>query len=118
MYNIRLLAAELYGDHHMTQIENWPRIAVVGAGAVGGYFGGLLVRAGARAIMLGRPTFVDAVNKDGLFLTLCNFRKTSACRQPTELSATASAEIIALFKCRRANIKKGHSILNGPLFVG
>jgi len=45
MYNIRLLAAELYGDHHMTQIENWPRIAVVGAGAVGGYFGGLLVRA-------------------------------------------------------------------------
>ena len=36
----------------------------------------------------------------------------------TELSATAGAEIIALFKCRRANIKKGHSILNGPLFVG
>ncbi len=82
MYNIRLLAAELYGDHHITQIENWPRIAVVGAGAVGGYVGGLLVRAAARAIMLGRPIFVDAVNKNGLFLTLCNFRKTSACRYP------------------------------------
>ncbi len=31
----------------MSQLQEWPRIAVVGAGAVGGYFGGMFARAGA-----------------------------------------------------------------------
>ena len=38
----------------MNQQESWPKIAVVGAGAVGGYFGGLLARAGAPVVMIGR----------------------------------------------------------------
>ncbi len=29
----------------MSQQQPWPKIAVIGAGAVGGYFGGLLARA-------------------------------------------------------------------------
>jgi len=32
-----------------------PRIAVVGAGAVGGYFGGMLARAGLPVVFIGRP---------------------------------------------------------------
>ena len=102
----------------MTQKENWPSIAVVGAGAVGGYFGGLLARAGAPVTMIGRPAFVEAVNKNGLFLDTVQFQENVRVQASTELSATAGAEIIALFKCQRANIKKGHLILNGPLFVG
>ena len=31
----------------MSDTREWPRIAVVGAGAVGGYFGGMFARAGA-----------------------------------------------------------------------
>jgi len=31
----------------MSETPDWPRIAVVGAGAVGGYFGGMFARAGA-----------------------------------------------------------------------
>ena len=49
----------------MTDSPAWPRIAVVGAGAVGGYFGGLLARAGAPVTMIGRLPFVEAVKKAG-----------------------------------------------------
>ena len=45
--------------------QAWPRIAVVGAGAVGGYFGGMLARAGAPVVFIGRPAFVEAVESDG-----------------------------------------------------
>ena len=46
----------------MSEVRDWPRIAVVGAGAVGGYFGGVLARAGAPTVFIGRKHFVDAVN--------------------------------------------------------
>jgi 2-dehydropantoate 2-reductase len=78
----------------MTQIENWPSIAVVGAGAVGGYFGGLLARAGAHVTMIGRPAFVEAVNKNGLFLDALQFQETVRVQSSTEVSAVAGAEII------------------------
>jgi 2-dehydropantoate 2-reductase len=78
----------------MTQKENWPSIVVVGAGAVGGYFGGLLARAGAPAIMIGRPAFVEAVNGNGLFLDTLQFQENVRVQASTELSAAAGAEII------------------------
>ena len=52
----------------MSEVRDWPRIAVVGAGAVGGYFGGVLARAGAPIVFIGRKHFVDAVNSKGLVL--------------------------------------------------
>jgi 2-dehydropantoate 2-reductase len=48
--------------------ESWPRIAVLGAGAVGCYFGGMLARAGAPVTLIGRPHHVEALNRDGLWL--------------------------------------------------
>ncbi|HTT33115.1 MAG TPA: 2-dehydropantoate 2-reductase N-terminal domain-containing protein, partial [Methylomirabilota bacterium] len=60
----------------MTPSEAWPKIAVVGAGAVGGYFGGLLARAGAPVTMIGRPQFVEAVAKHGLFLDTLHFQES------------------------------------------
>jgi 2-dehydropantoate 2-reductase len=78
----------------VTQLENWPSIAVVGAGAVGGYFGGLLARAGARVTMIGRPAFVEAVNKNGLLLDTLQFQESVRVQASTELSASAGAEII------------------------
>src|ERR1700692_3214025 len=78
----------------MTQKENWPRIAVVGAGAVGGYFGGLLARSGAPVTMIGRPAFVEAVNGNGLFLDTLQFQENVRVQASTENSAAAGAEII------------------------
>jgi pyruvate/2-oxoglutarate dehydrogenase complex dihydrolipoamide dehydrogenase (E3) component len=37
-----------------------PRVAVVGADAVGGYFGGMLARAGVHVTLIGRAAHVNA----------------------------------------------------------
>jgi len=78
----------------VTQQEGWPKIAVVGAGAVGGYFGGLLARAGAPVVMIGRPAFVEAVKKSGLFLDTLQFQESVRIEASTELSAVRGAEIV------------------------
>jgi 2-dehydropantoate 2-reductase len=71
-----------------------PRVAVVGAGAVGGYFGGVMARAGASVVMIGRPAFVDAVTAKGLFLDTVQFQETVRVEASTELSAVRDAEIV------------------------
>jgi 2-dehydropantoate 2-reductase len=78
----------------MTPQEPWPRIAVVGAGAVGGYFGGLLARAGAPVAMIGRPAFVEAVKKNGLFLDTLHFQESVRVEASADLSAVRGAEIV------------------------
>jgi 2-dehydropantoate 2-reductase len=72
----------------------WPKIAVVGAGAVGGYFGGMLARAGAPVAFIGRRVFVDAVNRDGLFLDTVEFKENVKVQGSTELAAARNAEIV------------------------
>jgi 2-dehydropantoate 2-reductase len=78
----------------MTSSENWPRIAVVGAGAVGGYFGGMLARAGAPVVMIGRAAFVEAVRKKGLLLDTLQFKETLRVEASTELESARPAEVI------------------------
>jgi 2-dehydropantoate 2-reductase len=78
----------------MTQFEKWPRIAVVGAGAVGGYFGGMLARAGADVTMIGRQQFADAVNTNGLFLDTLQFQESVRVKAVTEIGAVSGADIV------------------------
>lgn len=78
----------------MTQSDKWPRIAVVGAGAVGGYFGGMLARAGAPVVMIGRPAFVEAVKKDGLLLDTVNFRESVRVEAATEAAGARDADVV------------------------
>ena len=78
----------------MTNEKNWPKVAVVGAGAVGGYFGGLLARSGVPVTMIGRPAFVAAVQKTGLRLDTMQFQETVHPLASTELSATAGADYV------------------------
>lgn len=78
----------------MTEPKTWPKIAVVGAGAVGGYFGGLLARAGAPVVMIGRPVFVEAVRKNGLFLDTLHFQESVRVEASAELEAVRGAEIV------------------------
>jgi len=44
------------------------RVAVVGAGAVGSFFGAVLAQAGHRVTLIGRAAHVDAIGRDGLRL--------------------------------------------------
>jgi len=78
----------------MTVESNWPRVAVVGAGAVGGYFGGLLANAGAPVVMIARQAFVDAVSRAGLFLDTLQFQKRVRVDASTDLSSVRGADLV------------------------
>lgn len=78
----------------MAEHKNWPKIAVVGAGAVGGYFGALLAKAGAPVVMIGRKPFADAVESSGLLLDSIHFQANIQVKASTELSAVRGAELI------------------------
>jgi len=67
---------------------------VLGAGAVGGYFGGMLAHAGAPVIFIGRPAFVDAVKQNGLFLDTVQFQERVKVEASTDFAAARGAEII------------------------
>ncbi len=70
------------------------RVAVVGAGAVGGYFGGMLARAGVPVVMIGRTSFVEAVRRCGLRIDSFQFQDTVHPEASTELSAAAGAGVV------------------------
>jgi 2-dehydropantoate 2-reductase len=78
----------------MTQDKPWPRVAVVGAGAVGGYFGGLMAHAGAHVTMIGRQGFVDAVNREGLFLDTLQFQQRVQVKTSTDPAAIRGADLV------------------------
>jgi len=69
-------------------------VAVVGAGAVGGYFGGLLARAGKSVILLGRPSFVEVVKKTGLYLDTVQFQETVYPEVSSDLAAAEGADVV------------------------
>lgn len=74
--------------------EAWPKVAVVGAGAVGSYFGGMLARAGAPVVMVGRPAFVEAVKKNGLFLDTVHFQEAVRVEAAAEVSFIRDSQIV------------------------
>lgn len=74
--------------------ESWPRIAVVGAGAVGCYFGGMLARAGAPVVLIGRAGLADAVRQNGLFLDTLTFQARVNVEVFTEISAAHGADLV------------------------
>ena len=78
----------------MSEAREWPRIAVVGAGAVGGYFGGMLARAGAPTIFIGRKQFADAVNSTGLVLDKSEGQERIRARATVDVSALRDCPLI------------------------
>ncbi len=85
----------------MSEIKEWPRIAVVGAGAVGGYFGGMFARAGAPTVFIGRKHFADAVNSKGLVLDKLQGQERISVTATVEVSAVRDCSVILL--CVKAN---------------
>ena len=73
---------------------SWPRVAVVGAGAVGSYFGGMLARAGAHVTLIGRPAHVDVWTREGLVIDSVNFQETIPVSASTDLAASGDAELV------------------------
>src|SRR5215470_13101372 len=85
----------------MSETREWPRIAVVGAGAVGGYFGGMFARAGAPIVFIGRKHFADAIESEGLVLNRSHGQERIRIEATTDMSAVRDCSLILL--CVKAN---------------
>lgn len=77
-----------------SQATSWPRVAVLGAGAVGCYFGGMLARAGAPVTLIGRAEHVEAIHRDGLFMDSIHFQERVAVAASTDTAAARDAAIV------------------------
>ena len=70
------------------------QVAVMGAGAVGCYFGGLLARAGHEVTLIARPEHVQAITRDGLHLQTTTFDQYVRLAASPEPSAVRGAQLV------------------------
>jgi len=70
------------------------RVAVLGAGAVGCFFGGMLARAGHQVTLIGRPVHVDAFRKSGLQFEGLKFNERIPVDASTEAEAVRGARLV------------------------
>ena len=70
------------------------QVAVMGAGAVGCFFGGMLARAGHDVTLIGRPAHVAAVRDHGLRMETRMFDEQVRLRADTEPAAARGAQLV------------------------
>jgi len=70
------------------------KVAVMGAGAVGCYFAGMLARAGHDVVLVGRPQHVEAFNTKGLRLEAKTFDETLPVEASTDPAIVAGADLV------------------------
>ncbi|MCP3719115.1 ketopantoate reductase family protein [Paraburkholderia sp. CNPSo 3281] len=73
------------------------KVAVMGAGAVGCFYGGMLARAGHDVVLIGRPQHVEAIARDGLRLEAQQFDERIGAPHltaSTEAAAVAGADLV------------------------
>jgi 2-dehydropantoate 2-reductase len=70
------------------------KIAVMGAGAVGCYYGGMLARAGHAVTLIGRPQHVEAVRRDGLFMETQSFQAHVPMQACTDAGGVQGAQLV------------------------
>ncbi len=70
------------------------RVAVLGAGAVGCYYGGMLARAGVAVTLIGRATHVEAIRRDGLVIAWADRRETIRVGASTDVAIVGDAQIV------------------------
>lgn len=70
------------------------KIAVMGAGAVGSYYGAMLARAGHDVALVGRPAHVEAVRRQGLLLEMKSFRGHVPSRASERPEDVAGAKLV------------------------
>ena len=70
------------------------QVAVLGAGAVGCFFGGMLARAGHRVTLIGRPPHVEAFRKSGLHFEGQKFDEHLPVDASTDPAAVRGARLV------------------------
>ncbi|MEO7639936.1 MAG: 2-dehydropantoate 2-reductase [Ramlibacter sp.] len=70
------------------------KVTVMGAGAVGCYYGGMLARAGHAVTLIARPQHVEAVLRDGLRMETRSFDEQVRVAASTEAAAARGADLV------------------------
>ena len=70
------------------------KVAVMGAGAVGCYFGGMLARAGHEVVLIARPQHVEAIARDCLRLQTTTFDERVRLAASSEPGAVQGAKLV------------------------
>src|SRR5467141_4385573 len=89
-------------------------IAVMGAGAVGCYYGGMLARAGHDVVLIGRPQHVEAIERHGLRLETQTFDEHVRVSASTEGSAVQDARLV-LFCVKSTDTESGAAAIKPHL---
>jgi 2-dehydropantoate 2-reductase len=90
------------------------KIAVMGAGAVGCYYGGMLARAGHDVVLIGRPQHVEAIERQGLRLETQTFDERIRVSASTEASAVQNAQLV-LFCVKSTDTESGAAAIKRHL---
>ncbi|OYY85493.1 MAG: 2-dehydropantoate 2-reductase [Polaromonas sp. 28-63-22] len=70
------------------------KVAVMGAGAVGCYYGGMLARAGHDVVLIARPQHVEAIARSGLRMEAQTFDEQVRLAASSEASAVQGAALV------------------------
>ena len=70
------------------------KVAVMGAGAVGCYFGGMLARAGHDVTLIARPQHVEAIRREGLRMQTRTFDEQVRLSADTAATAAEGADVV------------------------
>src|SRR5689334_2203847 len=84
-----------YGAVKLYDVQT-SRIAILGAGAVGCYFGGMLAKSGREVTFIGRAAHVEALLRDGLFLDSAHFQGVIKVSASTDVAAGRGADVVLL----------------------
>jgi 2-dehydropantoate 2-reductase len=93
------------------------KVAVMGAGAVGCYYGGMLARAGHDVVLIARPQHVQAIRRDGLHMETKTFDKHVRLDASTEAGAAKGSDLV-LFCVKSTDTESAGSQLRAHLSPG
>src|SRR5687767_6457785 len=86
------------------------RVAVMGAGAVGCYYGGMLARAGHDVTLIARAQHVEAVRRSGLRMQTQTFDANVPMRASAEASGARGAKLV-LFSVKSPDTERAGAAL-------
>lgn len=93
------------------------KVAVMGAGAVGCYFGGMLARAGHEVVLIARPQHVEVIKRDGLRMDTTTFDEQVGLAVSSEPSAVQGASLV-LFCVKSTDTESAGALIRPHLAPG
>jgi 2-dehydropantoate 2-reductase len=76
--------------------KDYKKIAVIGAGSVGCFFGGMLARSGVDVTLIARDRHVEAINKNGLYMDCLSFQEHISVKVSASKECLSEADLVLI----------------------